>query len=95
MTTWSRPWVMSTTNPHALGGLMSVVGEGEDQIRALTVICTYDSLDKIEQTQRTGYAVPPFDLAVMDEAHRIAGRATRSGRSSTTRSGSARTAVST
>ncbi len=67
--------VMSTTNPHALGGLMSVVGEGQDQIRALTVICTYDSLDKIEQTQRTGYAVPPFDLAVMDEAHRIAGRA--------------------
>ncbi len=67
--------VMSTTNPQALGGLMSVVGDGEDQIRALTVICTYDSLDKIEQTQRTGYAVPPFDLAVMDEAHRIAGRA--------------------
>ncbi|MFJ7772664.1 Helicase associated domain protein [Streptomyces sp. NPDC097107] len=67
--------VMSTTNPHALGGLMSVVGEEEDQIRALTVICTYDSLDKIEQTQRTGYAVPPFDLVVMDEAHRIAGRA--------------------
>ncbi|MEH0415855.1 DEAD/DEAH box helicase family protein [Streptomyces scabiei] len=67
--------VMSSTDPHALGGLMSVVGENEDQIRALTVICTYDSLDKIEQTQRTGYAVPPFDLAVMDEAHRIAGRA--------------------
>ncbi|WP_336319715.1 DEAD/DEAH box helicase [Streptomyces lavendofoliae] len=67
--------VMSTTNPHALGGLMSVVGQGGDQIPALTVICTYDSLDKIEQTQRTGYAVPPFDLAVMDEAHRIAGRA--------------------
>ncbi|MEV6182266.1 Helicase associated domain protein [Streptomyces sp. NPDC052015] len=67
--------VMSTTNPHALGGLMSVVGENEDQIPALTVICTYDSLDKIEQTQSTGYAVPPFDLAVMDEAHRIAGRA--------------------
>ncbi|MFF9206325.1 DEAD/DEAH box helicase family protein [Streptomyces sp. NPDC014986] len=67
--------VMSTTNPHALGGLMSVVGQNEDQIPALMVICTYDSLDKIEQTQRTGYAVPPFDLAVMDEAHRIAGRA--------------------
>lgn len=67
--------VMSTTDPHALGALMSVVGEGEDQIRALTVICTYDSLDKIEQTQHSGYAVPPFDLAVMDEAHRIAGRA--------------------
>ncbi|MDX2557249.1 DEAD/DEAH box helicase [Streptomyces stelliscabiei] len=67
--------IMSTTEPHALGGLMSVVGKGEDQIPALTVICTYDSLDKIEQTQRTGYTVPPFDLAVMDEAHRIAGRA--------------------
>ncbi|MEV7871427.1 Helicase associated domain protein [Streptomyces sp. NPDC088124] len=67
--------VMSTTDPHALGGLMSVVGDGEDQIPALTVICTYDSLNKIEQTQNTGYAVPPFDLAIMDEAHRIAGRA--------------------
>ncbi|MET7906214.1 hypothetical protein ABZS86_34075 [Streptomyces sp. NPDC005355] len=66
--------VMSTTDPHALGGLMSVVGEAEDQIPALTVICTYDSLNKIEETQKTGYAVPPFDLAVMDEAHRIAGR---------------------
>ncbi|MEU1017140.1 DEAD/DEAH box helicase family protein [Streptomyces sp. NPDC005898] len=39
------------------------------------MICTYDSLNKIQETQRTGYAVPPFDLAVMDEAHRIAGRA--------------------
>ncbi|WTO32898.1 Helicase associated domain protein [Streptomyces achromogenes] len=67
--------IMSTTSPHALGGLMSVVGEAEDQIPALTVICTYDSLNKIEETQKTGYAVPPFDLAVMDEAHRIAGRA--------------------
>ncbi|MFJ3644515.1 DEAD/DEAH box helicase [Streptomyces murinus] len=65
---------MSTTDPHALGGLMSVVGEAEDQIAALTVICTYDSLNKIEETQKTGYTVPPFDLAVMDEAHRIAGR---------------------
>ncbi|MFC8373117.1 DEAD/DEAH box helicase family protein [Streptomyces sp. NPDC057239] len=67
--------VMSTTDPHALGGLMSVVGQDEDQIPALTVICTYDSLDKIEQTQSTAYEVPPFDLAIMDEAHRIAGRA--------------------
>ncbi|MFF9496552.1 DEAD/DEAH box helicase family protein [Streptomyces flaveolus] len=66
---------MSTTDPHALGGLMSVVGEGQDQIPALTVICTYDSLDKIEATQRSGFEVPAFDLAVMDEAHRIAGRA--------------------
>ncbi|MEH0516739.1 DEAD/DEAH box helicase family protein [Streptomyces sp. B21-079] len=66
--------VVSTTDPHALGGLMSVVGERDDQIPALTVICTYDSLNKIEETQNTGYAVPPFDLAIMDEAHRIAGR---------------------
>ncbi|AZM73520.1 DEAD/DEAH box helicase [Streptomyces sp. KPB2] len=67
--------VGSTSDPLALAAAMSVVGEGPDQIQALTVICTYDSLDKIEQTQSSGYAVPPFDLAVMDEAHRIAGRA--------------------
>ncbi|MFE0043678.1 DEAD/DEAH box helicase [Streptomyces albireticuli] len=67
--------VMSTTDPHALAALMSVVGPDQGQIPALTVICTYDSLDKIEQTQSTKYPVPPFDLAVMDEAHRIAGRA--------------------
>ncbi|MFF9286425.1 DEAD/DEAH box helicase [Streptomyces griseosporeus] len=67
--------VGSTSSPLALAAAMSVVGEGPDQIPALTVICTYDSLNKIEQTQSTGYAVPPFDLAVMDEAHRIAGRA--------------------
>ncbi|MEU3411302.1 Helicase associated domain protein [Streptomyces sp. NPDC006658] len=67
--------VGSTSDPLALAAAMSVVGERPDQIQALTVICTYDSLDKIEQTQSSGYAVPPFDLAVMDEAHRIAGRA--------------------
>ncbi|XQE83717.1 DEAD/DEAH box helicase family protein [Streptomyces microflavus] len=38
------------------------------------MICTYDSLDKIQETRNTAYAVPPFDLAIMDEAHRIAGR---------------------
>ncbi|MFE9400107.1 Helicase associated domain protein [Streptomyces flavidovirens] len=67
--------VRSTTSASGLAALMSVVGEGEDQIPALTVICTYDSLDKIEGTQHAGYTVPPFDLAIMDEAHRIAGRA--------------------
>ncbi|MFF3896424.1 Helicase associated domain protein [Streptomyces sp. NPDC001812] len=65
----------STSDPRGLAALMSVVGEETDQIPALTIICTYDSLNKIEETQSTGYAVPPFDLAVMDEAHRIAGRA--------------------
>ncbi|WP_062218291.1 DEAD/DEAH box helicase [Streptomyces sp. NBRC 109706] len=67
--------VMSTTDHHTMAALMSVVGQEPDQIPALTVICTYDSLNKIEQTRNTKYAVPPFNLAVMDEAHRIAGRA--------------------
>lgn len=67
--------VGSTSSPEAIAALMSVVGEEEDQLPALTVISTYDSLDKIEATQHTRYTVPPFDLAVMDEAHRIAGRA--------------------
>ncbi|MGW4034537.1 Helicase associated domain protein [Streptomyces sp. NPDC004838] len=67
--------VGSTSSPQALAALMSVVGEREDQLPALTVISTYDSLDKIEATQHTRYTVPPFDLAIMDEAHRIAGRA--------------------
>ncbi|WNO76981.1 DEAD/DEAH box helicase [Streptomyces sp. AM8-1-1] len=65
----------STSNSQTLAALMSVVGEGTDQIPALTLICTYDSLDKIEETQNTRFVVPPFDLAIMDEAHRIAGRA--------------------
>ncbi len=66
--------VMSSKDPVTLAALMSVVGEREDQIPALTLICTYDSLDKIQETRNTAYTVPPFDLAVMDEAHRIAGR---------------------
>ncbi|MFJ7297811.1 DEAD/DEAH box helicase family protein [Streptomyces collinus] len=65
----------STNDPRGLAALMSVVGQEADQIPALTVICTYDSLDKIERTRNTRFEVPPFDLAVMDEAHRIAGRA--------------------
>jgi superfamily II DNA or RNA helicase len=67
--------VGSTSDATSLAALLSVVGEGPNQIRAVTVICTYASLDKIEQTQKTRYAVPPFGLAVLDEAHRIAGRA--------------------
>ncbi|MEV7060910.1 Helicase associated domain protein [Streptomyces microflavus] len=66
--------VMSSSDPVTLAALMSVVGEGADQIPALTLICTYDSLDKIQETRNTAYEVPPFDLAIMDEAHRIAGR---------------------
>lgn len=66
--------VGSTGDFRTLAGLMAVVGEGRDQIPALTVICTYDSLDKIENTKHSRFEVPPFDLAVMDEAHRIAGR---------------------
>ncbi|WP_234431998.1 DEAD/DEAH box helicase [Streptomyces sp. NRRL S-241] len=66
--------VGSTGSPQALAALMSVVGEGKDQIPFLTVICTYDSLDKVRDAQHTREDVPGFDLAVMDEAHRIAGR---------------------
>ncbi|MCM2580152.1 DEAD/DEAH box helicase [Streptomyces meridianus] len=65
----------STSDSNALAALMSVVGSNDDQIPALTVLSTYDSLDKIEATQHTRYTVPAFDLAIMDEAHRIAGRA--------------------
>ncbi|MGW0550107.1 Helicase associated domain protein [Streptomyces altiplanensis] len=64
----------STSDTTVLAAVMSAVGPGEDQVPALTVVCTYDSLDKVEGTQHTRYQVPPFDLAVMDEAHRIAGR---------------------
>ncbi|WP_411139319.1 Helicase associated domain protein [Streptomyces sp. C10] len=67
--------VGSTSDATSLAALLSVVGEGSGQVPAVMVICTYDSLDKIEQTQKTQYTVAPFDLAVMDEAHRIAGRA--------------------
>ncbi|WP_240804172.1 DEAD/DEAH box helicase family protein [Streptomyces sp. A0592] len=67
--------VGSTGSPAALSALLSVVGPGPDQIPFLTVVCTYDSLDKIRDAQHTGRPVPPFDLAIMDEAHRIAGRA--------------------
>lgn len=67
--------VGSTSDSPTLAGLMAVVGEELDQIPALTVICTYDSLDKIEKTKHSRFDPPPFDLAIMDEAHRIAGRA--------------------
>ncbi|MGW9072942.1 Helicase associated domain protein [Streptomyces yangpuensis] len=67
--------VGSTGDPAALAALLSVVGPGPDQIPFLTVVCTYDSLDKIRDAQHSGRPVPAFDLAIMDEAHRIAGRA--------------------
>ncbi|MDT0382131.1 Helicase associated domain protein [Streptomyces sp. DSM 42041] len=65
--------VGSTSDSEALAALMSTTAR--NHVRGLMVICTYDSLDKIEGTQHTGHTVPPFDLAIMDEAHRIAGRA--------------------
>ncbi|MFF4091673.1 hypothetical protein ACFYY9_32945 [Streptomyces nigra] len=39
----------------------------------MTAICAYDSLNAIDQTQNTGYAMPPFELALMEAAQRIAG----------------------
>ncbi|WP_406274950.1 DEAD/DEAH box helicase family protein [Actinacidiphila glaucinigra] len=65
--------VGSTGDAAGLAAVLSAVDTGV--LDAVTVLCTYDSLDKIEAAQRTGRTVPPFDLAVMDEAHRIAGRA--------------------
>ncbi|MGW3834771.1 hypothetical protein [Streptomyces microflavus] len=38
--------VDSTSDATSLAALLSVVGEQVDQIPALTVICTYDSLDQ-------------------------------------------------
>ncbi|MEU6445063.1 Helicase associated domain protein [Streptomyces sp. NPDC047046] len=67
--------IASVTDYHLLASLLAAVGTGPDALPGLAVVCTYDSLDKIENTQHTAYQVPPFDLAVMDEAHRIAGRA--------------------
>ncbi|MGW6739372.1 Helicase associated domain protein [Streptomyces sp. NPDC055025] len=67
--------VGSVTDYRLLASLLAAVGQGRDALPGLVVVCTYDSLDKIENTQHTAYQVPPFDLAVLDEAHRIAGRA--------------------
>ncbi|MFI5680114.1 DEAD/DEAH box helicase [Streptomyces cellulosae] len=66
--------VASVTDYRLLASLLAAVGTGPKALPGLTVVCTYDSLDKIENTQHTSHQVPPFDLAVMDEAHRIAGR---------------------
>ncbi|GAA1733170.1 MULTISPECIES: DEAD/DEAH box helicase [Streptomyces] len=66
--------VGSVTDYRLLASLLAAVGQRRDALPALAVVCTYDSLDKIEATQHTRYTVPPFDLAVLDEAHRIAGR---------------------
>ncbi|GHH31714.1 DEAD/DEAH box helicase [Streptomyces lanatus] len=66
--------IASVTDYRLLASLLTAVGTGRDALPGLTVVSTYDSLDKIESTQHTLYQVPPFDLAVMDEAHRIAGR---------------------
>lgn len=70
----STAHIASVTDYRLLASLLAAVGTGRDALPGLTVVCTYDSLDKIESTQHTLYQVPPFDLAVMDEAHRIAGR---------------------
>lgn len=67
--------VASVTDYRLLAALLAAVGTGRNALPGLAVVCTYDSLDKIENTQHTAHQVPAFDLAVMDEAHRIAGRA--------------------
>ncbi|WP_416962312.1 Helicase associated domain protein [Streptomyces sp. Agncl-13] len=67
--------IASVTDYRLLASLLAAVGTGPGALPGLTAVCTYDSLDKIENTQHTPHQVPAFDLAVMDEAHRIAGRA--------------------
>ncbi|MDX3358037.1 DEAD/DEAH box helicase family protein, partial [Streptomyces sp. ME01-24h] len=65
--------VGSTGDAAGLAAALSAVATSV--LDAVTVFCTYDSLDKMEAAQRIGRTVPPFDLVIMDEAHRIAGRA--------------------
>jgi len=61
--------VGGTSDPVGLARALTVLPR-------LTVFTTYASLEKIETAQHhTGIDVPPFDLAIMDEAHRVAGRA--------------------
>ncbi|MGY5135571.1 Helicase associated domain protein [Streptomyces nigrescens] len=73
--TLSAQHIASITDYRLLASLLAAVGTGPDALPGLTVVSTYDSLTKIAETQNTQFTVPPFDLAVMDEAHRIAGRA--------------------
>ncbi|MFE3884906.1 Helicase associated domain protein [Streptomyces lydicus] len=73
--TLSAQHIASLTDYRLLASLLAAVGTGPDALPGLTVVSTYDSLTKIAETQNTQFTVPPFDLAVMDEAHRIAGRA--------------------
>ncbi|MBF9073912.1 DEAD/DEAH box helicase [Streptacidiphilus fuscans] len=60
--------VGGTSDPKGLARALAVLPR-------LTVFTTYASLEKIEETQHQGIDVPPFDLAIMDEAHRVSGRA--------------------
>lgn len=87
--------VGSTSSSEALAALMSVVGQEQDQLRALTVICTYDSLDKIEGTQHTRYPVPPSTSRLWTKRTASPVGRTRNGLSSTTPTASAQTAAST
>ena len=48
--------VGSTGDAAGLAAVLSAVGTGV--LAAVTVFCTYDSLDKIEAAQRTGRTVP-------------------------------------
>ena len=57
----------NTTDPAVLTGLLRDAGEGP-----VTVYGTYASLGTIEQAHRMG--LPPWDLIVVDEAHRTSGR---------------------
>jgi superfamily II DNA or RNA helicase len=57
----------NTTNPAVLARLLKEAGDGP-----VTVYGTYASLGTIEQAHQLG--LPPWDLIVVDEAHRTSGR---------------------
>uniref|UniRef100_UPI0005A9A21B DEAD/DEAH box helicase family protein n=1 Tax=Streptacidiphilus neutrinimicus TaxID=105420 RepID=UPI0005A9A21B len=60
--------VGGTSDPVGLARAMAVLPR-------LTVFTTYASLDKIEALWHQDLNVPAFDLAIVDEAHRVSGRA--------------------
>lgn len=62
---------------HRVGGTSDPAGLARalKVLPRLTVFTTYASLDKIEALWHQGLDVPAFDLAIVDEAHRVSGRA--------------------
>ncbi len=58
-----------TSDPSTLAAMLSKTTDGGP---TRVVFCTYQSLDNVSRAQRE-HGAPPFDLALMDEAHRTTG----------------------